>query len=222
MDWCQRSNHIVQCVLHMYGKIQVTFQITPNVIDRRVCCTTYMLVCRVPFFSVSQEGSVIARVQVIACWTHILLWVNKRHCKCLITIHILHNVCYREGGILDTSCWNSTWAGGPARQSAASCPLGCCARGVGPVGSLASMFLSLCGPKPPRGFQTIWSGLCPRIPAQVYGLCPYWARYWVSLSLSPILAQCHQSWLTADSDTPPHWEQHINDLHRSAQGKQRK
>jgi len=83
-------------------KIQVTFQIAPNVIDRRVCCTTYMLVCRVPFFSVSQEGSVIARVQVIACWTHILLWVNKRHCKCLITIHILHNVCCREGGILDT------------------------------------------------------------------------------------------------------------------------
>ena len=83
-----------------------------------------------------------------------------------------------------TSCWNSTWAGGPARQSAASCPLGCCARGVGPVGSLASLFLLLCGPKPPRGFQTIWSGLCPRIPAQVDGLCPYWARYWVSLSLS--------------------------------------
>ena len=92
-----------------------------------------------------------------------------------------------------TSCWNSTWAGGPARQSAASCPLGCCARGVGPVGSLTSLYFLLCGPKPPRGFQTIWSGLCPRIPAQVYGLCPYWARYWVSLSLSPILAQCHQS-----------------------------
>ena len=62
-----------------------------------------------------------------------------------------------------TSCWNSTWADGPARQRAASCPLGCCARGVGPVGSLTSVSFSLSVGPNPQGVSRPFGLVCAQV-----------------------------------------------------------